>query len=113
MFQLSVVQWLVVSLAAFLIGVSKTGIAGSGILAIPLMAAILPARASTGVVLPMLLFADFFAVAYYRKKAVWRHLFRIIPWALAGIVTGHRIMGMIAIASCSPSSGWSFSSCSG
>ena len=95
MFNLTVVQWLIVSLSALFFGVSKTGLPGLGILAIPLMANVIPARASTGVVLPMLIFADIFAVAYYHKKAVWPHLVRIIPWAMAGIVVGYLIMGWI------------------
>ena len=96
MYQLSVFQWLIVSLAAVMIGVSKTGIAGGGVLAIPLMAHVLPARASTGVVLPMLIFADLFAVTYYRRQASWPHLWRVIPPALAGICTGYLIMGVIS-----------------
>lgn len=95
MYQLETAERIIVSLAAFLIGISKTGITGAGILAIPLMAVVLPARASTGVVLPMLIAADVFAVAWYRKKASWNHLFRVIPWALAGIVIGYLVMGRL------------------
>ncbi len=95
MYDLSWLGWGLLLLCGFLIGMSKTGIPGIGILAIPIMAWILPPRASVGVVLPMLMFADLFAVAYYRRNAVWSHLVRIMPWAFAGIVLGHYTMDKI------------------
>lgn len=85
-----------------MIGVAKTGIPGIGILAVSLMAAILPARMSTGFVLPMLIIADLFAVIYYRRKAVWSHLVRLVPWAATGIVIGWLIMERITDAQLQP-----------
>jgi uncharacterized membrane protein YfcA len=78
-----------------MIGLSKTGLPGMGILAIPLMAWVLPARASTGVVLPMLIFADFFAVGYYRRFAVWSKLVRLLPWAAVGVFLGYLALGRV------------------
>jgi len=78
-----------------MIGFSKTGLPGMGILAIPLMAWVLPARASTGVVLPMLIFADFFAVGYYRRFAVWSKLVRLLPWAAVGVFLGYLALGRV------------------
>ena len=51
MFDLSLTGWLVVGFCAFVVGVSKTGLPGLGILHVPLMAMILPARQSTGALL--------------------------------------------------------------
>jgi len=95
MFNLTFYQWLVVALSAVMIGLSKTGLPGIGILAIPLMAWVLPARASTGVVLPMLIFADFFAVGYYRRFAVWSKLVRLLPWAAVGVFLGYLALGRV------------------
>jgi len=95
MFNLTFYQWLVVALSAVMIGLSKTGLPGMGILAIPLMAWVLPARASTGVVLPMLIFADFFAVGYYRRFAVWSKLVRLLPWAAVGVFLGYLALGRV------------------
>jgi uncharacterized protein len=95
-------QWTVAALSAVMIGMSKTGLPGVGILCVPLMASIMPAKASTGIVLPMLIFADVFAVAYYHRHAVWPHLFRLMPWAAAGIVIGYLIMGRISDAQLKP-----------
>ena len=84
------------ALASLLIGISKTGIPGLGILAILLVAQVIPAKASTGVILPMLIVGDIFAVAYYKRHAVWSHLYRLFPWAMAGIVGGYLIMDKIS-----------------
>jgi uncharacterized protein len=95
MFNISGYQWLIVGLAALLIGVSKTGIPGIGILAVLLMAMVIPARLSVGIILPMLIVGDVFAVSYYRRHAVWPHLVRIIPWAAAGIIIGWKAMNKV------------------
>lgn len=95
MYDLSWAGWGFFLLCGFFVGVSKTGIPGIGILVVPVMALIIPAKASTGLLLPMLIFADLFAVGYYRRHAVWSHLLRIIPWAFAGIVLGYLTMDRI------------------
>lgn len=89
MFDLDLVGWMVVALCAAMVGVSKTGIPGVGILVVPLMAAVLPARSSTGVLLGILILGDLFAATYYRHHAQWRHVVRLLPAAFAGIVAGY------------------------
>ena len=88
-------QWAILSLGAFLIGLSKTGVAGIGVLAVALFALILPARASIGVVLLVLISADIVAVTAYRRHVVWLHLWRLFPWAAVGIIGGYATMGRI------------------
>ena len=51
-------QWMFLATAAFLVGLSKTGIAGLGILPVALFANALTARESTGALLPLLLAGD-------------------------------------------------------
>jgi uncharacterized membrane protein YfcA len=66
------------------IGMSKTGINGVNSVMIPIMALIFGAKESTGVLLPLLCFADLLAAFYYRRSAEWKHIFKLLPWALAG-----------------------------
>lgn len=66
------------------IGMSKTGINGVSSVMIPIMALIFGAKESTGVLLPLLCFADLLAATYYRRSAEWKYIFRLLPWALAG-----------------------------
>jgi uncharacterized protein len=74
--------------AAFLAGLTKTGVPGLGMLIVPLLAAAFGAKASAGVMLPMLLFGDVFAVAYYKRHANWGLIIKLLPWVLAGLITG-------------------------
>lgn len=102
MFALGLYGWTISIISSLLIGISKTGIPGSGILAIPLMADILPARSSTGAVLVLLIFADIFAVCYYKRHAVWYHLLRIMPYTAAGIVIGYLALGRLSDSQLQP-----------
>ncbi|HQY90160.1 sulfite exporter TauE/SafE family protein [Caldilinea sp.] len=88
-------QWALAALGAYLVGISKTGIAGLGVFAVALFASALPARESTGVVLVILIAADVVAVITYRRQASWPHLLRLFPWAAAGIILGYLVMGRI------------------
>jgi uncharacterized membrane protein YfcA len=85
-------SWALAVTAAVLVGFSKTGVAGLGIVAIPLMAMVFPARESTGVLLPMLIVGDFIAAGYFRRHALrremWMTLARLLPWVIGGLVVG-------------------------
>ncbi|MCB0227424.1 MAG: sulfite exporter TauE/SafE family protein, partial [Anaerolineae bacterium] len=67
-------QWALAALGAYLVGISKTGIAGLGVFSVALFASALPARESTGIVLIILIAADIVAVITYRRQASWPHL---------------------------------------
>jgi len=87
-------QWTLLALAAFLAGMSKTGFAGLGVLGVAIFANTLPhALDSTGALLPLLVCADFFGVAFFRKHAEWKHLWKLFPWVAIGIVLGYFAMG--------------------
>ena len=86
---LSTTDWILSGLAALLVGFSKTGVTGLGILIVPLMAGIFPAKASVGILLPMLVVGDVFAVFYYRRHAQWGLLIRLLPWVMPGIAAGY------------------------
>jgi uncharacterized membrane protein YfcA len=96
MLELDLVSWIVVALCALMVGISKTGIPGFGILVVPLMAAVLPARASTGVLLGILILADLFAVTYHRHNAKWGYVLRLLIPSLVGIVAGYFGMKVIS-----------------
>jgi uncharacterized membrane protein YfcA len=87
--------WILGAVTALLVGFSKSAVPGVAVLYVPLFAEVLPARASTGALLPLLILGDIFAVVFWRRHAVWRHIARLVPWALAGIVAGWLLMGRI------------------
>jgi uncharacterized membrane protein YfcA len=81
--------WVVVAVCAVMVGTTKTGMPGLGILIVPLMALVLPTRKSTGILLGILILADLFAITYHRRNARWGHVLRLLPAAFAGIVAGY------------------------
>ncbi|MFF2808574.1 TSUP family transporter [Streptomyces sp. NPDC058000] len=74
--------------AALLVGVSKTAVSGVGTLGVALFAIVLPARESTGVLLPLLLVGDVLAVRAYRGHADRTVLLRLLPSVAAGVLLG-------------------------
>jgi uncharacterized membrane protein YfcA len=95
MLELETTGWLVVSLCAVTVGIAKTGVPGVTILVVPMMAAVLPARSSVGVLLGMLILGDLFAAGYYRRHAEWRHVARLLPAAFIGIVAGYFLLRVV------------------
>lgn len=88
-------EWAVLVGGAFFVGVSKTGIAGLGMLFVVMFAQVLPAKEATGVVLPLLCFGDLIAVALYRRHTQWKFLWRLFPWTAAGVLAGYFALGRI------------------
>jgi uncharacterized membrane protein YfcA len=105
-FDLATQQWLYAALAATCVGISKSGFGAMAIPGILLMTQVMPARESTGVILPMLILADLFAVYAFRKFTVWRLLVKILPAAVLGVVLGWWLMPLIPAGLFTPVIGW-------
>ncbi|HNP23553.1 MAG TPA: sulfite exporter TauE/SafE family protein [Panacibacter sp.] len=88
LFDGSTLNWILVFVAAFIIGLSKAGLKGIDMMNVTIMAIVFGGKASTGVVLPLLCTADIMAVKYYHRHAQWKHFRRLIPWMAAGILVG-------------------------
>jgi len=95
-------QWALAAAGAFIAGLSKTGIAGLGILCVAIFTNLLPAKQATGLVLPLLIVGDVYAVATYRRHTVWRHLWRLFPWTAAGVLLGTFALGRLNDAAVRP-----------
>ena len=91
-------QWAFLAVGALFVGLAKTGVPGLGVLTVALFANAMPARESTGALLPLLLCADVIGVAIFRKHASWPHLVKLFPWVLAGIVVGYFTLGRVSNA---------------
>jgi len=87
MFELdfSVLQWFLLAFCGILVGMSKVGVPGVSMLVVPALAIIFGGKASTGILLPMLMMADIFGVSYYHRHAEWKYLWKLLPWAFIGI----------------------------
>jgi uncharacterized membrane protein YfcA len=76
----------VVIVAVFLYGFSKTAMPVAGVLAGPLLAAALGATVASGLMVPLLVLGDLFALARYRQHADWGLMRRLVPGVLLGFV---------------------------
>lgn len=107
---LGVQEWLLLLVAAGFVGFAKTAISGTGSIAVALFALVLPARESTGTLLPLLIAGDLFAVGVYRRHASWPLIRRLFPWVAVGVVAGtafltqvddtvmQRVIGLLLLA---------------
>lgn len=86
--ELTIAQWLFGSAAALMVGMSKTGIPGMGILVVNLLVLGFGGWESVGLMLPMLIFGDLFAVVWYKRHADWKMLVRLLPWIVIGLAIG-------------------------
>ncbi len=76
------------TLAAFVIGMSKAGIKGIAVINVTFMALAFGAKESTGMVVPLLILADIFAVIYYNRHTQWSYVFKVLPWMVFGLILG-------------------------
>jgi uncharacterized protein len=77
------------ALVALIIGFSKGGLGGTlGALATPLMALVMPADQVIGLILPVLMVADVFAVASLWKRWDWQLIILLMPGAVVGVTIG-------------------------
>ena len=81
----SILQWTLLVFCAMLVGMSKVGVPGVSMFVVPTLAIIFGGKASTGILLPMLMMADLFGVGYYHRHAEWRYLVKLLPWAFLGV----------------------------
>lgn len=87
-FHLSVGQWGLAVLCAMMFGFSRTGFNGVSILAIPLMAAIFGGKASSAIILPLLIAGDLIAVKQYNTSTNWSYIIKLLPWSFGGLAVG-------------------------
>ncbi|WP_405812230.1 sulfite exporter TauE/SafE family protein [Streptomyces sp. NBC_01520] len=86
----TITLWQLAALAAAstLVGFSKTTVSGANTISLAVFASVLPARESTGVLLPILIAGDILAVLIYRRHAHWPTLLRLFPAVAVGVVAG-------------------------
>jgi uncharacterized membrane protein YfcA len=95
MYTLELWQYGLIALGAFLVGMGKGGLPGVGNITVVLMALALPAKASVGILLPILISADIIAVIVYRRHANWNYIWKLAPWMSAGIVIGYFVFSRV------------------
>jgi uncharacterized membrane protein YfcA len=77
--------YLVAGIAVVILGLSKGGFAGVGMISTPLLALVVGPIAAAGVIFPILIVQDLIAVAMYRRTFSWQILATMIPGAALGV----------------------------
>ncbi len=83
---MSIGEWILAVVAALGVGIGKAGLSGMGMFHVLIFAFLFGARASTGVVLPLLLVGDVAAVRIFHQHARWDYVRRMLPPACLGVV---------------------------
>jgi len=78
-----------------MVGLAKSGLEGGALIAIPFLAVSYGARASSGLLLGIMITADLVAVWHYKNDADLGHLKRLLPWAMIGLLLGVIVGGAI------------------
>ena len=86
-------------IAVLVVGLSKAGLLGSlGMVGVPLLSLVMPARDAAGIMLPVLLAMDVIAVYAYRKEVDWRILWIMLPGAAIGTLLGWALWAVVSDA---------------
>lgn len=87
-YQLTNINWFLAFIAILLLGMSKAGIKGIGVVIVTLMAIVFGGKTSTGTLIPMMIFADIMAVIYYHRHTQWKFLRKLMPTMVIGVLIG-------------------------
>lgn len=79
--------------AVLIYGVGKGGLGGAlGIIAVPLMALVVPPTQAAAILLPILLVMDGFAVSHHYRQTDYQLIKRMLPGAVIGVALGGWIL---------------------
>ncbi|MFN4211421.1 MAG: sulfite exporter TauE/SafE family protein [Devosia sp.] len=86
-------------IAVLIVGLSKAGLLGSlGMVGVPLLTLVMPARDAAGMMLPVLLAMDAIAIYAYRKEVNWKILWIMLPGAAIGTLIGWVLWAFVSDA---------------
>ena len=85
---LSFFNFVIAAFCAFLLGISKSGLKGIAALVVAGFVLVYDARNSTGVLMPLLLVGDIFAIIYYKSHVKWKYIAKLLPWTIVGVLIG-------------------------
>jgi uncharacterized protein len=87
---------IVIAFLGLMIGFAKGGFGGLGALLTPILALVLPVASAVGVLLPMLMVGDLFAVSMYWKEWDLDLVKRMLPAGIVGALVGTFLLSSIS-----------------
>lgn len=88
MLEVGILNFSLAAFCAFLLGVSKSGIKGIASLIVTGLALVYGAKNSTGILMPLLLVGDVFAITYYKRHVQKEYIVKMLPWMVIGVLIG-------------------------
>jgi len=88
LFETNLYHFFIAAFCTFLLGLSKSGIKGIAALIVTGFALVYGAKESTGILMPLLLVGDVFAITYYKRHVQWSYIVRLLPWMVFGVLIG-------------------------
>jgi uncharacterized membrane protein YfcA len=86
--ELTVFEFTIAAFSALLLGMTKAGIKGIDALIVTGFALVYGAKSSTGILMPLLIVGDLFAITYYKRHVNWKSIVTLIPWMILGVLIG-------------------------
>lgn len=87
---------IVIAFLGFMIGLAKGGFGGLGALLTPILALVLPVASAVGVLLPMLMVGDVFALKMYWKEWDTELVRRMLPPGIVGALIGTFLLSSLS-----------------
>jgi hypothetical protein len=87
---------IVIAILGFMIGLAKGGFGGLGALLTPILALVLPVALAVGVLLPMLMVGDVFALYMYWKEWDSDLVKRMLPAGVVGALAGTALLSWLS-----------------
>ena len=88
LFETNLYHFFIAAFCTFLLGLSKSGIKGIAALIVTGFALVYGAKESTGILMPLLLVGDVFAITYYKRHVQWSYILKLLPWMVFGVLIG-------------------------
>src|ERR1700752_2305171 len=86
----------IIAILGFMIGLAKGGFGGLGALLTPILSLVLPVATAVGVLLPMLMVGDAFAVYMYWKEWDFDLVKRMLPAGIIGALAGTALLSWLS-----------------
>jgi uncharacterized membrane protein YfcA len=88
--------YILVAVAAIIIGLAKGGFGGSlGVLVAPILLIVMPATDAVGVALPLLIIGDLIALRFYWRRWNTRVIRELLPGTIIGVVLGSLLLSAL------------------
>lgn len=85
----------VLLLAVVILGLSKGGFAGIGMVSTPLLSLVVPPAQAVGIILPILIFQDAISAWAYRRTFSRWNLAVLLPGSVIGIIVGALVVSLV------------------